>query len=92
MTLQGLSQRILWVTLSIFLALAGYPVAAQTPTSGAITGTVKDPSGAVVVGAKVTATLTATGGTRQVETDVHGAFRIPLLPPGRYQPAAKVIF
>lgn len=89
MTLQELSKNILLVTFGIFLALAGQPVAAQTPTSGAITGTVKDSSGAVVVGAKVTATITATGETRQVETDAHGAFRVPLLPPGHYQLAAE---
>ena len=89
MTFQELSKEILWMTFGIFLALAGHPVAAQTPTSGAITGTVKDASGAVVVGAKVTATLTATGETRQVETDAHGGFRIPLLPPGQYQLAAE---
>jgi len=57
---------------------------AQTATTGQILGTVYDPQGAVVVGAKVT--LAREGGIeRQVVADERGEFRFALLPPGNYK-------
>src|ERR1700728_3292188 len=60
---------------------------AQTTSTGALTGTVTDPSGGVVVGATVTATNTATGQQRNVTTDSSGVYTIGLLPPGNYNVA-----
>jgi Carboxypeptidase regulatory-like domain/TonB-dependent Receptor Plug Domain len=57
---------------------------AQSSATGALTGTVTDPSGAVIVGATVTATNTGTGQTRTVTSDATGAYRFSLLPPGNY--------
>ena len=69
------------VCLSLLLVSAvGF---AQTSTSGQVIGTVKDPSGAVVAGAKVVLT-SATGETREVKSDASGEFRIPLVTPGSY--------
>ena len=68
---------------AIVLALSPL-VRAQAPT-GQITGTVTDPSGAVVSGATVTATNNATNARRQTATNEDGLFSLPALPPGNYQ-------
>jgi hypothetical protein len=57
--------------------------AAQTSTTGQIAGTVKDPSGAVVAGAKLTL-VSAAGMQTVVTADAEGLFRFPLLTPGEY--------
>jgi hypothetical protein len=44
-----------------------------------ISGTVRDPAGAVVAGADVTATQTETGVKRSVKTDAAGSFTLPNL-------------
>lgn len=57
---------------------------AQSPTTGQITGTVKDPSGAVVAQAKVTLTSSA-GVQRGTATDSNGHYSFSLVPPGSYR-------
>jgi Carboxypeptidase regulatory-like domain len=57
---------------------------AQTGSTGALTGTVTDPSGGVVVGATVTITNVATGQARTVTTDNSGSYKAGLLTPGNY--------
>jgi hypothetical protein len=52
--------------------------------TGAITGLITDPSGAVVVGAKVTAENIATGVKTIAQTNEAGAYTIRLLPIGTY--------
>src|SRR5579884_2500102 len=52
--------------------------------TGTITGTVTDPSGAVVSGATVTAKSVSTGAVRSVTTNNGGAYTIAGLPPGQY--------
>jgi hypothetical protein len=56
---------------------------AADPT-GTITGTVLDPSGAAVVGAKVIATNLNTGLSRESTTANDGGYTFPLLPVGFY--------
>ncbi|HXG91134.1 MAG TPA: carboxypeptidase regulatory-like domain-containing protein [Blastocatellia bacterium] len=51
---------------------------------GTITGIIKDPAGAVVAGAQVTARNDATGETRNATTNDEGRFRIEKLAPGSY--------
>lgn len=58
-------------------------VCAQTAATGQIVGVVRDPSKAVIPGARVIAKNTA-GLVRSVSTNTNGAFTIPLLPPGAY--------
>ncbi len=70
------------------LGLAG-PVAAQI-TRGAISGTVRDASGAVVPGASVTATNPATNSSRTAITDAQGFYRIPALEPASYTVRAEL--
>ena len=57
--------------------------------TGTITGTVTDPSGAVVRKVLVTAVNRATNALRNAETNDDGDFTIALLPPGRYQVTAE---
>jgi len=52
---------------------------------GTITGTVTDPSGAVIAGASVTATNTATQASTKTTTTSSGHYTIPALPVGRYE-------
>src|SRR5208282_5572450 len=56
---------------------------------GSFTGTVVDPSGAVVPGAVVTITENDKGFSRSIMTSNDGSYEIPLLPPGRYAIAAE---
>ena len=51
---------------------------------GVITGTVKDPSGAVVPNASVTITNVGTSISQKTTTGAGGAYRFPLVPPGTY--------
>ena len=68
--------------LLVALALA-VPATAQM-TRGAISGTVRDASGAVVPGATVTVTSVDTNQVRTAVTDNNGFYRIGALEPGRY--------
>jgi Carboxypeptidase regulatory-like domain len=58
---------------------------AQTAGMGALTGTITDPSGAVVPSATVTATSIDTAQSRTVMTGADGAYKVSLLPPGNYR-------
>ncbi|MBZ5669109.1 MAG: carboxypeptidase regulatory-like domain-containing protein [Acidobacteriia bacterium] len=53
-------------------------------TTGTIRGTVKDPSGAVVPGARVTAVLAEAYASRSMATTTDGEYAFPALPVGRY--------
>jgi Carboxypeptidase regulatory-like domain len=52
--------------------------------TGSISGTVTDPTGAVVSGAKVTVAAQAIGLTREARTDDTGHYLVPLLPVAYY--------
>jgi len=73
--------------LALFVTLAAMSnlCPAQTASTGALSGTVTDQNGAVVAGAKVTATNEATAEARSAVSDADGSYRIPLLNPGRYR-------
>jgi hypothetical protein len=66
-----------------FLFACCSQVNAQIDT-GSITGTVKDPSGAIVVGAQCTVTNTATAIAHQEKTTSGGAYVFDGLPAGNY--------
>jgi Carboxypeptidase regulatory-like domain len=74
---------------SVFIILWGLSLAAQAfaqgGATGAITGTVQDPSGAFVAGAEVRITNQDTGVlSRTAKTDASGSFTAQLLPVGTY--------
>ena len=70
----------LWMALCVSVAASS---AAQT-VGGTLLGTVVDNSGAVLPGATVTATNTATGVARTAISDGQGRYSIADLPPGAY--------
>ena len=67
----------------VFILLAALSVSAQT-FRGTILGTVTDPSGAVISGAKVSAKNVGTGLERTAQTSADGSYSIPELPIGTY--------
>ncbi len=73
-----------WLVVTILLAAGAPLVMSQTANTGALTGTVTDPSGAVIAGATVTVTNLATGQMRTATTNSTGSYQISLLPPGNY--------
>lgn len=75
--------RISLAILAVALFVGAAPVFAQLPT-GTILGTVKDPSGAVVTRATVTAQNVDTGTARSIMTDEMGAYRLAAVPVGHY--------
>jgi hypothetical protein len=70
------------IPLALILLVA-VNLSAQT-FRGTILGTVTDPSGAVVAGAKVTVKNTGTGLERATETSSDGSYSVPELPIGTY--------
>jgi hypothetical protein len=85
----SMSVKELWksdLAIGLWLSL-GHLAFAQT---AAITGTVRDQSGAVVTGAQVTATQKSTNERRSAITDKSGGYVISLLPIGSYDVAAAI--
>ncbi len=80
----------LWIRVVVVLFSVGVtclipvlPVSAQVST-GSISGTVTDPTGAAVPDAQVTALDPATGVGARATTDKTGYFKLSLLPVGKY--------
>ena len=67
--------------LGVLLLACGVAVAGVT---AGISGTVRDSTGAVLVGASVTVTNVATGIVQTVYSNGEGAYTLPALPPGTY--------
>jgi hypothetical protein len=57
----------------------------QTADTAALTGTVNDPTGAVISTATVTLTNTETNQSRTANTSGDGTYKFTLIPPGRYR-------
>lgn len=77
-------RRTATVVLVAFLFLTLPAVFGQSITTGEITGTVTDPSGAVIAGATVTLVSPTTGSERTDTTNASGVYRFPLVQPGDY--------
>ena len=71
------------IVLMIIMS-AGVQFAYSQAETGQITGTVTDPSGAIIPNAKITAKSTTTGAERQTTSSSSGTYTIPNLQPGRY--------
>src|SRR5215475_11815132 len=72
--------------LSVLASAAGTTALSQTAQ---VTGRVSDQSGAVVPGAQITLTNTATGINRESVSNDDGYFTIPLVQPGEYRITVK---
>ena len=70
--------------LLVVLSLGSTRLAAQTQSSGDITGIVTDASGAIVPDADVTLKDNAKGSTQDSKTSKDGSYRFYLLSPGSY--------
>src|SRR6266699_3628011 len=82
--------RRLSVVLILFAAAVLSASYAYAQVSGAtVSGTITDPSGAAIAGAKVTITNTATGVARDVTADAAGFYQAPNLLPGPYEVTAS---
>src|ERR1700726_2908236 len=79
------SKSIRFVVLSVISLALSVQVFGQGGATGAITGTVEDPSGAFIANAEVRITNQDTGVMeRSVQTGADGTFTAPLLPVGTY--------
>jgi len=74
--------------LSCALLLSGF-TAAQAPGTGAVSGTIYDPTDHAIAHATVILVQQATHGVRTVISDGAGTFRIPMLAPGDYVASVK---
>lgn len=92
-TIDSLSQRtqfsqrqliFLFRNLLFLLALASSTWVARAAVGGRISGTISDSSGAVVVGADITALNGATGAVRHTQSDSKGFYSFEDLPIGHY--------
>ena len=83
-----MNYRLMLAGLFVALLLSSAPVQAQT--FGEITGSVTDSSGAVIAGATVTVTNTATSVDRRVTTNEVGNYNVPFLNPGTYNLTAQL--
>ena len=83
---RSIASRFSFLALLIVLVITSATVLAQTTLStGSIVGTVTDPSGAVVSGAKVTITSTVNAQTITLSSNAAGAFNSGALQPGDYK-------
>lgn len=70
--------------IAVCIVLLAVPASAQTAGEGSVVGTVADPTGAVIAGAKIAATNTATGIVTQRVSSSAGLFNVSPIPPGTY--------
>src|SRR5436309_2115834 len=71
--------------LALLIMVAGHGRVFAQFTTASLAGTVTDPSGALVVGATVTAENTQTGLIRRTASDTDGVYRFPALPIGTWK-------
>src|SRR3979490_1620587 len=71
--------------LTLFALVCAGISHAQGANTATLAGTVVDPSGAAIKGARVTVTNAATGATRTAVTDDSGRYNLVGLPPGQYK-------
>ncbi len=69
----------------LFLAVATAGLFGQALNFGTFLGTVKDPSGASVPGAKIRLTRLETGATKETTTNAEGDYRLLEVAPGTYR-------
>ena len=80
MNIRSLAPKLLWLLVVVSILSCAF---AQETTAG-LQGTLKDPTGAIMIGATVEVSSPALIGTKKVQTDSSGYFRFANLPPGAY--------
>src|SRR5215467_3221888 len=71
------------------IALFATAVTFAQTTTATVSGVIRDATGAIVPGAKITASSTLTGGSRETTTDEEGRYSITNLGPGQYDIRAE---
>jgi Carboxypeptidase regulatory-like domain/TonB-dependent Receptor Plug Domain len=83
--ISNISMHVFSALLQIFaLAFCALLMHGQTANTGAIAGSVSDPSGALVPSAALAINSQETGEKRDLATDAEGNFSVPFLTPGNY--------
>ena len=82
--MRNVLQQFAKVAGAIFIVLACVMSVAAQQTTGNVRGTVKDPNGAIVPGAKVTITNKTTNQSQTVQSSSEGTFEFNNLLPGDY--------
>ena len=77
---------VLW----LLVVVSSLDVRAQSASTG-VTGTVTDPSSAVVLNAEITLRNAGTEDTRTTITGQDGLYRFSLLPPGEYELTVEAV-
>jgi len=75
----------------VFFVVSSFDVCAQTASTGALTGTVTDPTRAVIQNAKITLRNYGTYGTLTTITGQDGSYRFSLLPAGDYELTVQAV-
>ena len=83
MRLRNLLRLLVLIVLTFVAGISS--LMAQSAGTGALTGTVTDPSSASIPNATVTLTNTQTNQVRTTTTGPDGSYRFPLIPPGTYR-------
>ncbi|MBV8817160.1 MAG: carboxypeptidase regulatory-like domain-containing protein [Acidobacteriaceae bacterium] len=78
-----------WIALLFILTTCAFQAAAQTATTGSLSGIVTDPTGAVVPKAEVQLINVDTNATLNQSTNESGQFVFPNLTPGNYRLTVK---
>jgi len=86
-TVAGVRRLVLW----LLVVVTSFDACAQTASTGALTGTVTDPSGALVQHATITVRNYGTGGTLTAISGQDGSYRFSLLPAGEYELTVEAV-
>jgi outer membrane receptor protein involved in Fe transport len=78
------------ILLAIVVVAMWAAISRAQVTTGTVSGTVSDPSGAVLPGAKIEITNEGTGAVRSVVADSTGHYLAPTLPVGSYRVSASL--
>jgi len=92
MEISGRIGRVVLLAALMVAWLAGSagPAAAQGSASGIVAGTIRDAQGGVLPGVTVTLRNAESGVLRSAVTEGDGSYRLPGLPPGRYDLMAEL--
>jgi hypothetical protein len=81
----GRQMKSAWRKLSTLLVVLCVALPLRAGNGGSVSGTVRDPQGAAISGARVTARNTETNVTQSVATDARGIYSFQELPVGSYE-------
>src|SRR5262245_63342759 len=79
------------LVIGLLVVFSPLDVYAQSASTGALIGTVTDPTGAILQNARIALRNTGTGERRTVITDRDGSYRFSLLTPGEYEVTLEAV-